>query len=731
MSIKNLLSVLFCIICVQGFSNPDTSGIPQKWKNESVIIINYNYSYSYTYGSDYYTTDKKEEKIRVSYYVRDKWGVEELSQLSLPTNIEGSSDENNIGTVYKRNGTKQVITKDQLIPRKQKIDFNASKKTRNFSLESETSQKLAVPSLEVGDILEITYTSSKAYAPTFITLVNKFPMLHFKSDVIIKNSLSGSGSIKTLLMNTTEKLDQSDDQHVNISLDSVDKYKEEILNDNSRQIPYILLKYTNSSPYYTNQLDFSTYRFDINNEKSKNELQTFLVQKVFHEMEVDEKILAKVIINSLQKKYPKITDTATYIKDAFYLYRELIAREKLYSGLNDYEFKNDLYFTNVVSRVLFKKGIAHKVFIAQSGHYSNKPTNYDEFIDPCMGIYIPSKNTYLFNPLYTYDPGNIPAYFEGQYFIQFTANEYFKRNPFFKPGWLFIVLALGGPISFVPATVVNIPFYAIRQSKCKKYRKYDLSEGHFNSTDHENNQIVYDVNVKEINTTDNLVSFERTTSYFGKHKLTETTRICSVSDDYLKADNPYKKMISASIVPSRIGMNEKTKKRLNNIVEADLYDDGFDVKKLKDFKVVETNFFDKTKPFVHTSNFTAKDLAWAFNNYIILNAGNFIGEQLVVPEKSKDRQQDFYIPYQKQFVVNVTIPIPEGYTVENLSEFNVKKETPAGSFTADAKIENNKVIIKTKKAYKFSYYMREDASDVYDFLYEAEKYYNKKMILKK
>ena len=178
-------------------------------------------------------------------------------------------------------------------------------------------------------------------------------------------------------------------------------------------------------------------------------------------------------------------------------------------------------------------------------------------------------------------------------------------------------------------------------------------------------------------------------------------------------------------------MDEKAKKRLNNVVESDLYDDGFDVKKLKDFKVVETNFFDKTKPFVHTSSFSAKNLAWAFNNYIILNAGNFIGQQLIVPEKSKDRQQDFYIPYQKQFVVNVTIPLPEGYSVENLNEFNVKKETPAGSFIAEAKLENNKVIIKTKKAYKFSFYMREDASDVYDFLYEAEKYYNKKMILKK
>ncbi len=724
---RYILFVLFCLVsCITIAAVPDTTKIPVAWKKESVIILDYNYSYKYSYPDSYYADAKKEEKISISYYVRDKWGVEELSQISLPTNIEGAIDENNIGTVYKRDGTTQSITKDQLIPRKEKIDFNASKKGKSLSLESESSQKLAVPSLEIGDILEVHYTTSKAYPPAFITLVNKFPLLHFEADVkIIESNISynaqSSTIIKTILMNTNEQLDEHNKIHVNISLDSVEKYKEEILNDNNRQIPYVLLKYVSSTHYSTD--DYSTSPFDVKGKEFRAGLQLFLARKVYYKGDSYERGIAVQIINTLIKKHPKINDTIAYITDAFYLYRQLIAKEKLYSGLSDYEFKNDVFFSNVLSRVFFEKKIRHQVFIVQSGHYSNQATNYEEFIDPSMGIFIPAQNLYLFNPLYTYDPGNIPPYFEGQPGVSFSGNKYYKDyGAIWRKRPLLSVLLL-------PFTLTG---FLVNQNLADKYRKFDLQEIKLPLTHDDNeNRIVYEVNINDINTSDNTVSFERKTSFFGKHKLNETGKICSVSDDYQCEENPYRKMISGSIVPSRMGMNEKSKKRLNNVVESDLYVDGFDVKKLKDFKVVETNFFDKTKPFVHTLNFSAKNLAWAFNNYIILNAGNFIGEQLIVPEKSKDRQQDFYIPYQKQFVVNVTIPVPEGYSVENLNEFNVKKETPAGSFTAEAKLENNKVIIKTKKAYKFSFYMREDASDVYDFLYEAEKYYNKKLILKK
>ncbi len=706
---------------------PDTSKIPATWAKESVIILDYDYEYTYTYPSTYYESPKKEEKIHIFYLIRDKWGVEEMSQLNLPTNIEGSIDENNIGNVYKRDGSVEPIMRSQLIPRQKKIDFNF-KRNKAFSFESETDQKLAVPSLEAGDILEVNYTVSNVYAPTFIVLINKFPMLYYKAKVEIKDRdfqkiypNTKTVKINVMPMNITkEELGYQGGKLVSIELDSVEKFKEEILNNNSRQYPYVLLKYDAPGNRSKSGDELDAYNvFDWKEEEMKKETHLYLARKIYYKRDYESKEIATRIKTALNKKHPVIKDTLTYINDAFYLYRQLIASENIYSGLNEEEYKNDVFFANAMSRVLFDGKINHQIFLTQSGSYSNIPKCFDEFIEPVAGIYIPQMGLYLFNPLYTYEPGNIPDYFEDQQTVRFSGNKYYKyygRNWEKRPILSFL---------FLPFT---LPTYIVQQVNAKKYRKFDLTFGRVPSSVAQANQIVYNVDVKDVNTNENTVSFERSSSFFGKLKLTETSKICSVAGFYNKTDNPYRKMLMPYISFKPMEEGEKEKKRINHLLETDLRDDGFSVTKVNDFKLIEPNFFDREKPLVHTVNFSAKNLAWTFDNHIVLNAGNFIGEQLIVPESNKNRQQDFYIPYQKQFLCNISIPVPEGYKVENLKEFNVKKVTPAGSFTAEAVLESNKVIIRTKKTYGFHFYPREDADDVYGFLYEAEKYYNKKMI---
>ncbi|HWY34632.1 MAG TPA: hypothetical protein VNX68_08295, partial [Nitrosopumilaceae archaeon] len=345
---------------------------------------------------------------------------------------------------------------------------------------------------------------------------------------------------------------------------------------------------------------------------------------------------------------------------------------------------------------LFDKRINYRVFITQPDYFSGvkKPS---DFIEPYYGVYLPGKPLFLFNPLYAYDPGNIPAYFENQDFISFSANKYYKKYHYFWYFWIY------PPVGIVTLPITLPIFWAVK-SKAKKHRKFDFDEGSFPSTKPENNSIVYDIKIKNMDMSANAVQFERKTSYYGKLKLSETHKICAASYLYENAENPYSKMLSGTtkkMVKDKVEI-ERMEKYLNSLIKANLSDDGFEIKKLNSFQVSEANFFDKSKPFVHASNFTADELVWNYNNYIILNAGHLIGEQLIVPEKSKDRQQDFYIPYPKQFSWSISIPLPEGYSVENLADFNVKKTTSAGGFVSEAKVEGNNVVVNTKKSYFFN-----------------------------
>jgi hypothetical protein len=334
---------------------------------------------------------------------------------------------------------------------------------------------------------------------------------------------------------------------------------------------------------------------------------------------------------------------------------------------------------------------------------------------------------YLFNPLYSYDPENIPAYYEGQKLYSFSANKYYKKTKYFWYFWLFPY-----PVVGLATSVITLPIYAAQSAHANNHRKFDLAAGTFPSVKYESNQIVNEITLGKLDPGTHEVSFDHKSSCLGKLKIAELERICSSSSSFLKDSNPYRKMIQSTSTSHVFGASDTAdlKKHLKELAEMDMYRDGFSVKKIKDFAVLETNFFDASRPFVHSVSLSAKNLVWSFNDYIVLNAGNFIGRQLSVPEDTV-RENNFNIPYQKQFIYNISIPVPEGYVVENLKEFNAKKETEAGSFSAEASMEGNMIRIKTRKSYKFRTYTSGNASDVYGFLAEAEKYYNKKMIFKK
>lgn len=86
------------------------------------------------------------------------------------------------------------------------------------------------------------------------------------------------------------------------------------------------------------------------------------------------------------------------------------------------------------------------------------------------------------------------------------------------------------------------------------------------------------------------------------------------------------------------------------------------------------------------------------DNRIILNIGKLMGDQNKVTDTT-NRQTDIYNRYAISYDYNFTVDIPSGYEVYQLDKWNFEVKNACGYVTSEAKVEANKLIIAVKEVY--------------------------------
>jgi hypothetical protein len=122
-------------------------------------------------------------------------------------------------------------------------------------------------------------------------------------------------------------------------------------------------------------------------------------------------------------------------------------------------------------------------------------------------------------------------------------------------------------------------------------------------------------------------------------------------------------------------------------------------KELKQFKVLQNGFAGSNASMAIEEEFSMD--GWvkkAGNNYIV-EAGKFAGSQLEIKADQRERKLDIFMPYARSFNNNITLKIPEGYTIEGADKLNKSVKNECGGFESTAKIEGNKLIITYYKYY--------------------------------
>ncbi len=197
--------------------------------------------------------------------------------------------------------------------------------------------------------------------------------------------------------------------------------------------------------------------------------------------------------------------------------------------------------------------------------------------------------------------------------------------------------------------------------------------------------------------------------------------------EWRKLDKYYKKYwvdAQFSITKAR----EEQKKKFEKEIASEYLDEP---KELKKYTVLEKGFTGTNAAITMEEDFSMDGWVKKAGNNYILEAGKFAGGQLEIKADQRDRKLDVYMPYARSFNHNITLNIPDGYTIEGAEKLNKTVKNECGGFESTAKVEGNKLLITYYKYYNNLVEPASNWSKIMAFVDAGFAFTKEKVLLKK
>jgi len=180
-------------------------------------------------------------------------------------------------------------------------------------------------------------------------------------------------------------------------------------------------------------------------------------------------------------------------------------------------------------------------------------------------------------------------------------------------------------------------------------------------------------------------------------------------------------------------LEEKRKERHEMMKKTfkDVADDDFSLVKYNDVELVADGRYDDSPILIYKESYEVEDLVNKAGRNYIFEMGKLIGSQLELKEKDMQRDNDIYISKKQKLGHELTIKIPDGYTVSGLDAFTFNVDNSAGSFISSAKMNGNILTISATKKYKSLFLKKDKWKEMTSFLEAAYEFTQKKVIIKK
>ena len=681
----------------------NVTAIPEKWKNESAVIIHKYEFYDYhKFGKSvtYISAFRKRIKLQ------DAAAVKEFSEFSF-------SDKfiSNKGFSFKE--ATNTIGIKIIKPNGKEIEIDVDKESKEVDKE----KKIAIGNLELGDILDFYYYTVEpiktafelGFDPVETTLGDVYPIMNFKltfqteNDFFVNfNTYNGAPELKVIETNKNSER----------------KYELEAKDIEKNEFPR----------WFYPLAEMPCYKFQVffaRSGKFEKRADAFLSDK--------EKIIKKTVTKE---------DVFNYYNDKFRPFGNLGHIEKFLAGktfASDedkvrevYYFARHKYFTQFIEASVVAEA---KLFYADQYYMAEGPiflSSEEAFINHFMAFLKENKIDYDIIIGTNRFNGSID-----DLLIQKNVTILLRVNTK-KP----IYLEYFSPFSSADLFDYNLEqtkAIVLQVSKGKKVTEVETVT--LPSTTARDNISIINSELTIDSEFTNL-KVKRESSYFGHFKEAEQKEKLYfynyVYEDYDKYGTKalldrvknkrdrakYQKEYDALINKIKDKQKENFKKNISDEFDFEIEEHKLNVK--------NTGRFGSKVPVVYEEDFTIKNnfIKKAGSNYII-EIGRIITSQIEIDKKEKERKNNIYLTFPRTFENEIIFTIPEGYTVSGLEKLNKNVTNDTGGFTSTAEVKGDNLMIKTNKFYNNYYEPNSNWSKMILFLDAAYQFTQEKILLKK
>ncbi|GAA4244007.1 hypothetical protein [Winogradskyella damuponensis] len=678
--------------------------VPQKWTNESAVILYKNENYDFhKFGKNVTYTSSIRQRIKLL----DKAAVEEFSEFAFKKRFR--SDKGRFS--WKEKGNNYIGVKI-VKPNGTEIEIDVEEE----SVEVDGETKVAIANLEIGDIIDYYFyrlepfktTYAFGFNPVETYLGEEYPVVDFKlffeteNDFFINfNSFNGAPKLTEI---PTEKR----------SIRRYELVASDIEKIQSTRWSYPLLElpsykfqvyFARSGKFEDRALAFLPEKEDIiKTSVSKDEVLELYDNRFKPDGDVGDVkrfFKKKTFANDAEK----VTE-AYYFMRHYYLTRFVEAMIVKDAEIMSYPFmnygnpvfiQNQKQFVRHFTEFLKREKIKYEIVVAKKRYDGSID---DLLIEKNVNVLIKVKTaTPLYAELFSIHT-NINEFsplIEGTdvYLLSPTRN----RIDVIEKGKLPVSRHLDNETKKDITVSLNDDFSGMNLTSVNSYKGHSKKDEQY----------------------ERLMFTDYVTEDYAKYETASFIELIKRKKDKIR----YKKELDA--LAEKI--KAKQVERFEKSAKAE-----FQVEDIEDYtyEINETGRYALDSYLKFTESFKIKNalIKKAGPNYI-LEIGKLIGGQIDLEEKERQRTSNIYTTNARSFNYNITLNIPEGYTVNGLDKLNKTIDNETGAFISSAKVEGNQLIISTSKQYKHNFEPNTNWSKMIAFLDEANQFTNEKILLKK
>ena len=176
---------------------------------------------------------------------------------------------------------------------------------------------------------------------------------------------------------------------------------------------------------------------------------------------------------------------------------------------------------------------------------------------------------------------------------------------------------------------------------------------------------------------------------------------------------------------------KEDKTRKLEYMKSELKDDFDNISEYTEFTLNSDGRTWRKQELNYTNKFTLSDMVKIAGDNLLVSVPGLIGDQNFITQDERPRDVDAWMGFPRAIRNIINFTIPDGYRVVGVQNLNMTVDNEVGVFAVQASVEGNTLSILTRKHYKVMSVKKEQWPKLVEMLDAAFNFSQKKVLLKK